>query len=200
MAATRSKAAKAEELRISQIGDFKSRLGGIMELPSGLIVRAKNPGGLRVFMSSGVIPNSLMVIIQKGMKTGQKVTTEEFMPDGKIDDKMMNDMNILLDAIATKTVVEPKIWPALTDNDLAKYNAAQPDDQKIDDVEELRRDDRLYVDELPEDDKQFLFQWISGGTRDLEEFRRKLDGNVDALARVAGSGTNAGGTDGSDLG
>ena len=174
---------KAESLRISQIGDFKTRLGGIMELPSGLVVKARNPGGLRAFMSSGVIPNSLMSIIQKGMSSGKAPAAEEIMADGKVDAQLLEDMTTLLDYIAIKTIVEPKIHAAITSADLIEWNRVNPEHQ-YSDVEELRRDDRLYVDELPDDDKQFLFQWISGGTRDLETFRQKLDVNVDAISAV----------------
>lgn len=181
---TRKDIQKSEELRISQIGDFKKRLGGVMELPSGLIVKTRNPGGLRAFMASGVIPNSLMTIIQKGISSGKGLEAEEIMPNGEIDSQMMADMTVLLDHIAMKTIVEPKIYATLTDNDLAQWNARNPENL-YEDVEDLRRDDHLYVDELPEDDKQFLFQWISGGTRDLETFRQKLDGHVDAMAAVA---------------
>lgn len=184
MTATRKDIKKAEELRISQVGDFKKRLGGIMELPSGLIVKARNPGGLRAFMASGVIPNSLMTMIQKGISTGKGTPAEDLMTDGKIDPDVMRDMTILLDNIAMRTIVEPRIYATLTDNDLAQWNAANPMTQYTE-VEELRQDDRLYADELPDDDKQFLFQWISGGTKDLETFRQKLDVNVDAVAAVA---------------
>lgn len=199
MTATRKTIQKAEELRISQIGDFKKRLGGVMELPSGLIVKSRNPGGLRAFMASGVIPNSLMTLIQKGISNGKGITPEEIMPNGEIDSQMMSDMTMLLDHIAMKTIVEPKIYPSLTDNDLAQWNARNPENL-YEDVEDLRRDDRLYVDELPEDDKQFLFQWISGGTRDLETFRKKLDVNVDAMAAVAVSRSDAKLGAGTDIG
>src|SRR3954453_22167561 len=62
----------AEERKISQIGDYKKRMGGIIELPSGFFVKVKNPGGLRAFMDSGSIPNSLMPIIQESLNRGKK--------------------------------------------------------------------------------------------------------------------------------
>lgn len=164
MTTTRKAIAKAEELRISQIGDFKKRLGGIIELPSGLVVKVRNPGGLQAFMSSGIIPNSLMLIIQAGIKSGKAPEAGDILDDeGGMNPEMLADMNIMVDQLAMKTIIEPRIHPA-------------PED------EDDRLDDQLYVDELPSDDKQFIFQWIAGGTKDLERFRETLAGNVDAVA------------------
>lgn len=179
--ATRKDIKKAEELRISQIGDFKKRLGGIQELPSGLIVRIKNPGGLKSFIGSGQIPNSLMIIIDKGIKSGQAPQPAELMPEGKIDPKLLEDMNTLLNVITMGVIVEPKINP-------------------IPENEDDRLDTELYVDEIPEDDKQFLFQWISGGTRDLEIFRKQLDASLDAVAAESVVGTIAKRDNGVDQG
>lgn len=195
MAATRKAVKEAEARRISQIGDFKKRLGGIQELPSGLIVKIRNPGGLQSFLSSGSVPNSLMVIIQDGIKKGKGSAADvqkKVMPDGKLDEKLMSEMMTLLDAIAVKCIVEPKIWPRLTEEDVKAYNdkliaeSLSGEVELAETIEDLRREDRLYADELPDDDKQFLFQWISGGTRDLETFRSKLARGVDSLAAISG--------------
>lgn len=184
-------AQEAEALRISQVGDFKKRIGGIIELPSGLTVKARNPGGLRAFLNTGLIPNSLMGIIQKGLDKGSgKGIAAEIVKDGKIDSEMLTDMMQMMDGIACKVIVEPRIYPTLTENDLLEWNDNHLDDQK-DSVEELRRDDRLYADELPDDDKMFLFQWISGGTRDLETFRQQHAAGVDALPAITIDGAAA---------
>lgn len=180
---TNSKAVKeAEQLRISQIGDFKNRLGGTMELPSGFVVKARNPGGLRAFMSSGNIPNSLMTIIQSSLSKGKAPKPEEILgKSGKLDPKMLEEMNELLDNITMQTIVEPKIHPRPL-------------------AEEDRSDEMLYIDEIPDDDKQFLFQWISGGTRDLERFRQQRDSSLDAMAAVAGNGAGSESSNGADAG
>lgn len=199
MGNTRKAQKKAEELRISQIGDFKSRLGGITELPSGYVVRLRNPGGLRAFMTAGVMPNSLMVLIQDSLKKGKGMAPEELMPDGQIDPKMMEDIMNLMDAVAVQCIVEPKLYPRLTEEDVKKHNKAHPT-EKVETPEDLRREDRIYADELPDDDKQFIFQWVSGGTRDLEQFRSQLDERMGAVAAVAGNGGNAKPDSGVDAG
>lgn len=154
---------QAEQLRISQVGDFKKRLGGVMELPSGLVVEARNPGGLQAFIGTGIIPNSLMSIINDAIKRGKTPDTDAFMKDGEFDPDMMADLMQLIDGIAIKVVVQPSLEP-------------KPDS------EDQRLDTQLYVDELPFDDKMFLFQWVSGGTRDLEKFRQQFEQNLVSVA------------------
>jgi hypothetical protein len=160
-------ARKAEELKISQVGDFKKRMGGVMELPSGAVVKLKNPGGMRAFLKSGVIPNSLMGIIQKAMNTGKKPDMSELAPEGKLDDKMLEDMSDMMDAVAIQCIIEPPVLPKPAD-------------------EADRSEDLLYIDEFPDDDKQFIFQWVSGGVKDLEAFRRQRDEGMDALVAIPG--------------
>lgn len=155
----------AEERRISQVGDFKKRLGGVMELPSGLIVKLRNPGGMRVFLKDGLIPNSLMGMVKKAMETGQELNpTELLREDGGIDPELMNEMNALLDNVVVQCFVEPTVMPT-------------PEDEAD------RNEDQLYADEIPDDDKMFVFQWVSGGTRDLEQFRLEHEQGVVALAK-----------------
>jgi len=185
---------QAEQRRISQIGDFKARIGGLLDLPSGATVRVHNPGGMQAFMDSKAIPNSLMPIIQKALKSGQPMTAAEVVSeDGNLDPALLEDMMKLMDGIILKTVVEPRVHKALTEADLEKWNAdpAHADDQ-LDDIEELRSaldeiDPKLYVDEFPLDDKQFIFQWVAGGTRDLEEFLQEQRENVGAVSAITGN-------------
>jgi hypothetical protein len=159
---------KAEELKISQIGDFKKRMGGTMELPSGLVVKARNPGGLQAFMDGGIIPNNLMVIIKEALSKGKAPSVKDFMStEGDLDPEMLAAMDVMLDAVVVKVIVEPVILP-------------RPK------TEAERSDEQLYADELPQDDKQFLLQWVSGGTRDLEKFRQQQRIGLDAVAASSG--------------
>jgi hypothetical protein len=43
------------------------------------------------------------------------------------------------------------------------------------DDEDERRTDQLYADEVPIEDKLFIYQLAVGGTRDVESFRKELD-------------------------
>lgn len=169
---------KAQERQISAVGDFKKRLGGVIELPSGLTVKVRNPGGMRVFMNSGIIPNSLMGIVEKGLNSSaDKAASELVNKDGGLDPQMLKDMTKLMDDIALKVIVEPQIHAVpLGENDEPLPAGSRGPDE----------DETLYVDELPDDDKMFLFQWVSGGTRDVESFRQKHAQSMGTLAAVAG--------------
>jgi|SRR6478609_2355767 len=185
-------AQEAEALKISQVGDFKKRLGGVMELPSGVVVKVRNPGGMKVFMANGMIPNSLMGMITKGLESGTGADAEEMLTkDGKLDPEMMSDMMELMDNILVKVVVEPPVHPNLTDEDVEAYNKAHPELDPITNIEQLRDPETLYADEFPDDDKMFLFQWVTGGTRDLETFRQRQTSRMGDLAEVAVARGNA---------
>lgn len=174
--------------KISTVGDFKQRLGGIVELPSGFTVKVKNPGGLQAFMEAGVIPNSLMTLLDGALNKGKKVTENDILnEEGTIDPTMLADMMRLLNAVAVKVIVEPRIYPVPTEEEVEFWNMNNPENPASD-IEDLREDDKLYADELPQDDKMFLFQWITGGTRDLERFRKEYAASMESMAAVSGPG------------
>lgn len=174
-------AAKAEALKISQIGDFKKRIGGVFELPSGMVVKMRNPGGMAAFMKSNIIPNSLMSTINQSLKSGQEVDMSEIVKDGQVDEGILSDMTDLMDNIAAMCIVEPDVQPAPG-------------------VEADRDDEVLYADEISDEDKAFIFQWVSGGTTDLEQFRRGLKKNVDAVSAKQGAARPARRASGADKG
>src|SRR6187431_2005168 len=165
MATPRKTAEKAEALRVSQIGDFKSRMGGIMELPSGLVMKLKNPGGLQAFIANGTIPNSLLGMVQEGLKgkSGEEATKAAAELANDLDS--LGDMLKMLDLVITQAAKEPRVYAVPTPEDLERHNIMHPDDQfeDIDSWRESFEDNRLYTDEIDETDKQFVFQWVSGG-------------------------------------
>lgn len=151
-----STAKEAVELKISPIGDFKKRLGGITELPSGLVVRLHNPGGLNAFMGSSTIPNGLMPLVSKQIKNakaGKGVDEVALGKEIEANPELMLQMTQMIDAIVIRCVVEPEVQPVPDD-----FGARNPD--------------VLYVDELMGDDKQFIFKWLTSGVTDLEPFRK----------------------------
>jgi hypothetical protein len=140
-----------------------------MELPSGLVVYARNPGGLQAFMAGGTIPNSLMPIVQDALKTGKMPNPEELMStDGGFDPEMLKAMGEMLDSVAVTVIKDPEVLP-------------KPESEGD------RLDTQLYADEIPMDDKQFLMQWVTGGTRDLETFRRQLESGLVGVVESSSS-------------
>lgn len=184
----RSTAAKAEERRISNVGDIKARMGGVIELPSGIVVRWRNPGGLRAFLSSGKIPNALLGAVEKGLKGG-KQNREEMATDVikqlEQNPEMMGELMALYDSVAIKCLIEPRCYADPTEEDLEVWNKSNPNDQ-YESPEDLRYDDRLYVSELPDDDKAYLFGLLNGGVKDLESFREQRNISMGDLATVSG--------------
>lgn len=142
----------------------KSAQGGELKVPSGNVCLVRKPDGMRVFMSKGMIPNSLMPIVQNAIAEGTKgnskpVDPAKLMEEVLSDPQKLADMIGLIDAVVVDTVLEPKV-------------AAVP--ENYDD----RDDDVLYVDDIDMDDKMFIFQFAVGGTRDLESFRREQESTM----------------------
>ena len=193
MATARKTAEKAEALRVSQIGDFKSRMGGIMELPSGLVMKLKNPGGLQAFIANGTIPNSLLGMVNEGLKGKSGEDAAKAAAELSNDVESLADMLKMLDLVFVQSAKEPQVFAVPTQDDLDRYNIMNPNNkfETIDEWRDSHEDDRLYVDEIEEMDKQFVFQWVSGGVRDLETFRKEFEGNVAAISAVEGSGATS---------
>jgi len=193
MATARKTAEKAEALRVSQIGDFKSRMGGIMELPSGLVMKLKNPGGLQAFIANGTIPNSLLGMVNEGLKGKSGEDAAKAAAELSNDVESLADMLKMLDLVFVQSAKDPQVYAVPTQDDLDRHNIMNPTKkfETIDEWRESHDDDRLYVDEIEEMDKQFVFQWVSGGVRDLETFRKEFEGNVAAISAVEGSGATS---------
>lgn len=184
MSAKSSTATKAKKASASSIADFKKRKKGTpIELPSGLVVVARRVS-LTSFLQRGEVPNALMDIVQEALQKGQNVDPASVIgvdgDDQTVDLEMVNDMFEMVNDIVKEMVVEPKIHPLpeVLDEDNELVENPTPEE-----VEEAKDDDLLYIDELDEDDKMFLFQWATGGTADIANFREEASASLDALAQ-----------------
>lgn len=155
---------KATQRQTTNASTYKKQVIAKTELPSGAVVRIRNPG-MDSFLRRGFIPDSLSPIIRKAVKGDKSDDNEmdDLFDDIGGEDSKMNELFGLLDAIVIDTWVEPEVLP-------------------IPESEEDRSDDLLYVDEVHFEDKNFTFQLAVGGTKDLETFRRQQDS---MLARVS---------------
>lgn len=137
--------------RVTSISDWKSDLGQLpIELPSGKFIRIERKS-MRVLIAAGAIPNSLMAIVQESLDKGtSQVNVSELASDPQKLDEMME----MLDNVIVLAVVEPKI------NNVPK----PPAKKKV---------DLLYVDEIDEEDKAFIFQYVTGGTKNVAQFRNE---------------------------
>jgi len=153
----------AAQNEVSGVGDFKAKRGGVFTLPSGAKARLHNPGGLKIFAQQGIIPNSLMGIVNEAMESGKDPDMSSLKnKEGEFDMELLADMVQLMDACCITCFIEPQVNPVPAD-------------------EADRDPELLYVDELLEEDKTFVFQWVSGGTSDVEQFRREQAQELVAL-------------------
>jgi len=154
----------------SKASDFKKNKAAIdLELPSGNVCFAKRKT-LDVFLAEGVIPNSLMQIIQQQLDETEGKTNDlqgELQKVASDPDKL-RDIMALADAITVGCVKEPMCL-----SNLRSTGRVDEDGRPIMEVipEADRDEELLYVDEVDMDDKMFIFQWAVGGTASVERFR-----------------------------
>ena len=162
--------------RASSPSDFKRKTGGVFELPSGLYMRLKNPGGMAALVASGIMPNSLMGIVNQSLTAGQTASEEEIkslvVTEEGVDAKFLEEMQVLLNTLIVICSVEPDVQPV-------------PEDEAD------RSDDVVYADEISDEDKMFVFQWVTGGVNDQERFRKEHAKRMAALGSVSEDGGTA---------
>lgn len=133
----------------------------IFTLPSGNRMRIRR-ASLQQFLSNGIIPNSLMAIVQSSIQTGNTKSVDDELKEIMNDPLKLAELMELMDSVTLFCALEPRVLPA-------------PES-------EADRDEALlYVDELDEADKTFIFNAAIGGTSDLEPFRGAPEGAVVAV-------------------
>lgn len=156
-----------------------------VELPSGNVARIRRVG-LPELMASGVVPDTLTGIAQshvdkaKGKKAKQ-VDESALMQDVMKDKKKLSDMMDLFDKATVLCVQEPKVLYYKDDSgevldDAEREQAAQK--AGFDHAEDV-----LFSDEVDQMDKMFIFNFVAGGTRDLESFREQYGESLAGLER-----------------
>lgn len=140
----------------------KNALPPLVTLPSGNAMRVKKMG-LQALMRTGKMPNSLMSYAEKAVKKGKKEeVTDADMMEILQDKKKLEEIAKFMDEVVILCAAEPEVHPIPEEG-----------------VE--RNDEILYVDEIDEEDKNFIFQVVTGGTTDVENFREEHSRNVAAL-------------------
>lgn len=144
----------------------------LLTLPSGNVMRVKKIG-LQALMRTGIMPNSLMGYAEKAVQKGKKQEVSEVdMLEILKDDKKVAEIATFMDEVTILCAEEPEVHHL-------------PD-------EGVEKDDNLlYVDEVSEEDKMFLFQAVTGGTTEVETFREEHARNVAAVHRRENVGGKA---------
>lgn len=150
----------APEVTSAKAWKQKTSTGTPLVVPSGNTCLVRTPG-MQVFIKQGLIPNSLMPIVQEAMNKGRAPKNMDFDTDK--NPELLNEMMDLMDAVTVYCVIEPKVEPAPASED-------------------QRDEDTLYVDEVDFNDKMFIFQFAVGGTSDLAKFREELGEHMEAVS------------------
>jgi len=152
--------------KTTSVAAWKKTLVGVpMEMPSGNVMRIKKIG-LQALIKTGIMPNSLMTIAQRAVGKGQGKPAQG-VDDGELlelinDPEKVHQISTFMDQVAILCAQEPKVHP-------------------VPDNEDDRDDELLYVDELDEEDKMFIFQVVTGGTTDVEAFRRETGATMASI-------------------
>lgn len=147
--------------RASSVADFKKKDEPI-ELPSGAFMRLSKKS-LAGFIIAGNVPNSLMsVVAGETNKRKGRVNDEELMNNILEQPEKLAEMFGMVDSFVIAVALEPRVLPV-------------PEDEAD------RDDDLLYIDEMEQEDKMYIFMRAMGGTTTLESFRGELAAGVDLV-------------------
>jgi hypothetical protein len=149
----RSTARPSTPVEATPVSDWKkkntSNFDKPVELPSGKFMKIRRVG-FRAFIKAGLIPNSLMATVQSSIDRG--VAPELNLGSILQDDKQIDAMMDMVDGVLCFVAVEPEVHPL-------------PKNEKD------RDEELLYVDEVDDEDKMFIFGLCTGDTDDVQQFR-----------------------------
>lgn len=178
---------------------WKKVVGEEVTLPSGNVALVKRPGMEKLF-AAGVLPDELTKIAIENIDQAQAGgIPRDHLPAGgakapDIDPEMLKkflegehaveDIFSSFDKITEMCVLQPPVkWHMRKKTDATGHWVR--DDKQRPQYEEIphneRDEDVLYTDDVDIEDKTFIFNFVVGGTRDLETFRTEYG---DALADV----------------
>jgi hypothetical protein len=133
-----------------------------MTMPSGNVMKIRRVK-FETFMKTGIIPNSLMAIVQDAINKGTDPDKVDLEIDEIMDDtSKIGDLFTMIDEVVIFCAVEPAV-------------------HRVPAEEKDRDDELLYVDEIDQDDKAFIFNLSQGGTDDVSQFRSEQADSVAAL-------------------
>ncbi len=185
---------------------WRKRTGGVeLSLPSGNTCLVKRPG-MDKLLSAGILPDSLTPIAMEHLRqaeSGGKPPSKE--DEGKLEQEIMeqvlNDPSQIteifasFDRVTAMCVVEPKVelhFREGVNEDGEKFMIDIPAKERLsNDHDEMvdgesnpywcaEEDEPLYTDDIDEEDKQHIFQFVVGGSSDLEPFRSEPGSTVAA--------------------
>jgi hypothetical protein len=140
--------------------------GLLVRVPSGNTALIRTPG-MEVFIRKGTIPNALIPLIQKSLKTGKEPSEEE-LADVLGDEEGLDKIIDLAENVLVDVCIDPKVYPAPTDENGDRLPDDHPD----------RDPNVLYADDVDFVDKMYIFSVATGGPSQMEAFRQQSGLNV----------------------
>jgi hypothetical protein len=154
-----------------------------LTLPSGQTCHARRIG-LEAIMTAGLLGEADSLTAMVDRQHVQRVKNK----DGSVmetinartvmkDPKALQSIVLLVDRAAPFIVAEP----------LVRCHVEELPDGKTRNIPAEDRDkDSVYTDQIPLEDKMFLFEYAVGGTRDVDRFREQSGAAVAGVADVEG--------------
>ncbi len=182
----KAKKSTAAPTQASSARSWKKRVGGIpVTLPSGEVALVKRPGMDKI-MSSGIMPDSLTPIAMKhldnaesgGRPQNDEALNKELMAKVMQDPAQLQEIFLAFDKILVMCVVEPKCRLHLFTPQDALEGLCEEDRVGEEIPDDERDDEIVYSDEVDQEDKIFIFNYVVGGSKDLERFRQESSAAV----------------------
>jgi hypothetical protein len=169
-----------------------------IEVPGGKHARVRRRP-LDTFYKAGKIPNALMPAVRAAIIKGDDFNVEDF------NDQQIFDLLSVMDMIVVECTETPRVYPIPVCRTCHGVGTA---DQEVGPAkkktiikvdcpaceargEEPRDPDRVYVDEVPFDTKNFIYSYVIGVTEDLKSFLEQTNGSVESVPERETVGSKA---------
>lgn len=171
-----------------------SKTGGDAEdlpLPSGNVARVRRVGP-EAFLTQGIMPDSITPIVEKAIHSKKGLKPQQ-QADMAKDPKQIGALMEMLDRTLCYAVVEPRVsMPPVCcvcqEPDTLDIAAHQEGDESYHEFLPMPREEGvLYADRVDLEDKMFVMNFVVGGTRDLERFRREFGAGMAGVSAGQGS-------------
>jgi hypothetical protein len=184
MATSSTKKKTSTKKAVSTAKAWKRQSTMELELPSGNVCLVKRPG-MEKLLNAGVMPDNLTPIAMAEIKKAQsggkpdankkEGIDEDLMSKFLEEDGALEGMFRSFDKATVMCVVEPPVrLHFYTEKDELAGQIPKGFSVNDDVPEEEREEDILYTDDVDMEDKMFIFQFVVGGSKDIESFRSEF--------------------------
>lgn len=159
--------------------------GSDLALPSENVARVRQISP-DAFLTSGTIPDPLMAIVRQAINSKKGLPPQTLKRISE-DPELLASTLQMFDQVLVYCVVEPNIQMPPACSECGEYfNKPHHKDQRADGhhayKEGVRDPNVLYADQIDMDDKMFIFNWVLGGTKNLEKFRDEQERTLGSLS------------------